>query len=96
MGNLIVRVLRIGFLALPAIVCLGACATQATPGAAEPPGFWLGLVHGFISPFALVAELFADVRVYAVPNSGGSYDLGFMLGAAAILGGGGISVKISR
>jgi hypothetical protein len=79
-----------------AIAFLAACAAQPAPGASELPGFWLGFVHGCISPFALIAELFTNVRVYAFPNGGGWYDLGFMLGAAGALGGGGFSLSYSR
>jgi hypothetical protein len=87
---------RSGFLVVLAIGLLAACATQPTLNAYGPPGFWLGLVHGFISPFALIAQLFVNVRVYAYPNDGGWYDLGFVLGAAAIFGGGGTRLNISR
>jgi len=41
----------------------------------------------------LVASLFTDVRIYALPKSGGWYDLGFVLGAAMLLGGGGSTVS---
>jgi hypothetical protein len=37
---------------------------------------------------SLVASIFTDVRVYAFPNSGFFYDLGYFMGAAAVLGGG--------
>lgn len=67
---------------------LTACATQPTPSAFEPPGFWFGLLHGFISPFALIGAFFMNVRVYAFPNSGWWYDLGFILGVGAFFGGG--------
>jgi hypothetical protein len=73
---------------------LASCASQ--PLAAHGPnipGFWFGLLHGAITPFALVASAFTDdVRIYAFPNSGGWYDLGFVLGCAAIFGGGGSSI----
>jgi hypothetical protein len=52
-----------------------------------------GLLHGFISPFALIGELFTNVRVYAYPNSGGWYDFGFVVGAAALFGGGGSQAR---
>jgi hypothetical protein len=82
------RFVRLGFFIVLAASLLAACATQPTPSAYEPPGFLLGFVHGFISPFALIAELFTNVRVYAFPNSGGWYDFGFMLGIGALGGGG--------
>ena len=75
-------------LMLPALM-LAACATQpAPPVAGGAPGFWLGLVHGLIAPFALVLGLFEPVRIYAFPNAGGWYDLGYFLGIAGALGGG--------
>lgn len=45
-------------------------------------GFFYGLLHGFITPFSFVAGLFKnDVAIYAVNNSGGWYDFGFLLGS---------------
>jgi hypothetical protein len=82
------RVAKFSLLAIIAAVLLAACASQPTPTAFEPPGFLLGFVHGFIAPFALIAEIFTNVRVYAFPNSGGWYDFGFMLGIGALGGGG--------
>lgn len=55
------------------------------PGA---PGFFSRLLHGFLVLVSLVGSILADVRVHAFPNSGFWYDLGFVLGAMAALGGG--------
>ena len=78
-------------------LALAACAAQPPPGAAgSPPGFLLALVHGFISPFSLIGSIFWDVRVYAYPNTGFWYELGFVFGAAFLFGGGSISVKFGR
>ena len=70
---------------------LSACASQIDAGVARnagAPGFWWGLWHGFVFPFAWVGSLFSDdIAVYAVPNSGGWYDFGFFLGIT-VLGGG--------
>jgi hypothetical protein len=79
-------------LLLPALV-LAACATQPAPPAAGAPGFWLGLVHGLIAPLALILSLFEPVRIYAFPNAGGWYDLGYFLGIAGALGGGTFSFQ---
>ena len=47
-------------------------------------GFWSGLWHGFISVWAFIGSLFSDdISVYAVNNSGGWYDFGFLLGIGA-------------
>lgn len=78
---------------LPAIVLLAACAATQTDlpaalGGATRPGFWLGFWHGFIAPVAFIVGLFSDhVRIYAVPNAGRWYDLGFMLGIGGFSGG---------
>lgn len=45
-------------------------------------GFFSGLLHGFITPASFVASLFNDnIAIYAVNNSGGLYDLGFLIGS---------------
>ena len=59
---------------------LTGCAHQPVSEAADAPGFFWGLLHGAISPYALIAGVFSEVRVYAYPNGGWPYDLGFMLG----------------
>ncbi len=72
---------------------LSACATQPHPSAYEPPGFWMGIVHGFMILFSLIGSIFADYRIYAFPNSGGWYDFGYFIGASMFLGGGGASAR---
>jgi hypothetical protein len=69
-----------------ALFALSSCATQPIQTAYNPPGFLLGLFHGFTMLFSLIGELFTDNRVYAFPNSGGWYDFGFVLGAASFFG----------
>lgn len=45
-------------------------------------GFLYGLLHGFITPVSFVVSLFDEqVAIYAVNNSGGWYDTGFLLGS---------------
>lgn len=45
-------------------------------------GFLYGLLHGFITPISFIVGLFDDkVAIYAVNNSGGWYDFGFLLGS---------------
>ena len=68
------------------------CAHQPQPPASDGlPGFWSGLLHGFLILFSFIGSLFADVRIYGFPNSGSWYDFGYLLGAAAFLGGVGAS-----
>lgn len=53
-------------------------------------GFWGGLWHGIIAPISFVLSLFMDdVAMYAVNNTGGWYDFGFVLGAGILFGGSG-------
>lgn len=81
------------------LLCVGmalvieGCATQPHPSAYETPGFWMGLLHGFLVFFSLVSELWSDHRIYAFPNSGGWYDLGFAMGCGGLFGGGGSAAR---
>src|ERR1041385_6463743 len=89
----------VGFVVIISLV-LVSCAAQPTRPDMGVPGFWWGLLHGFIAPFSLIASFFdPTIRAYAAPNAGWWYDLGFVLGMAAICGGGGsqgVKLKWSR
>lgn len=78
---------------IPLIVMLSACATQPESSSSEVPGFLYGLLHGFIIMFSLIGSLFTEYRVYAFPNSGFLYDLGYFFGILLLLGGGGAGAK---
>jgi hypothetical protein len=73
---------------LVAMLLVASCARQPPAPGSDLPGFFLGLLHGYISLFSLIASLFVDVRIYAYPNSGWWYDLGFILGVMAFYGSG--------
>ena len=75
------------------VLGLFGCATQPVPDAFDPPGFWTGMVHGFLIFFSMIGSYFSDIRIYAFPNSGGFYDLGYLLGAMISLGGFGVGVR---
>lgn len=66
---------------------LSACASQPPVTAFDPPGFFSGAWHGLVIVPSVIIGLFTDVRVYAFPNSGYWYDVGFVLGAVFGLGG---------
>jgi len=54
----------------------------------EIAGFWRGLWHGLIAPFAFLASLFKeDVGLYDAHNNGNWYNFGFILGLMIVLGG---------
>jgi hypothetical protein len=67
---------------------LTSCAdvTQINECAVSTPyGFFSGIWHGFIAPFSFIFSLFIDdIAMYAVNNSGGWYDFGFVLGAGIL------------
>ena len=74
---------------------LTSCAAHSIAHA-DPvaPGFLLGLWHGAIAPIAFVVSLFNhDVAVYAVPNKGWPYNLGFLIGVGVWAGG---STRVRR
>jgi hypothetical protein len=79
-----------------ALLLLASClAHQPAVPLADVPGFWKGIWHGVVAPIALVLGIFSDVRVYAFPNTGGWYDLGFLLGLT-VWGGGGCAARRRR
>jgi hypothetical protein len=86
---LLERVFSIALLAL----LLSACASQVDAGVAKEagtPGFLWGLWHGFILPWAFLGSLFSsEIAIYAVPNKGTFYDLGYFIGVT-VLGGGSV------
>ena len=73
-------------LAVLALLLLASCATQVPPSHMatmhQLPGFWEGMWHGLISWIMLLTEPFDKHRIYAYPNSGGFYDLGYMIGCS--------------
>jgi hypothetical protein len=73
---------------------LVACATQPAPEEAYGlPGFFSGLLHGFLIVFSFIGSLFTDVRIYNFPNAGRWYDFGYVIGAMIFLGGSGASAS---
>jgi hypothetical protein len=82
------------FLMIVAIVFATGCATQTTDiMLGKPPGFLMGLFHGFIILFSFFISLFTDYEIYSFPNTGGWYDFGFLLGVMMFFGGGGAGAR---
>ncbi len=65
-------------------ITLSGCAESISISiidAIQPVGFWYGLWHGIIFPFAWLVSLFNEsTAIYAIYNNGGWYDFGFFLG----------------
>ena len=68
---------------------LGGCATHSLLPGDKIPGFFTGLLHGFLIFFNFIISLFTDYKIYSFPNTGGWYDFGFLIGASMFFGGGG-------
>ena len=48
-------------------------------------GFWGGLWHGLILPFAFIGSIITDnISIYATQNTGGWYDFGFLIGVSLL------------
>jgi len=63
----------------------------------NPYGFWSGLWHGWIILFSWIGSLFSDdIAIYAINNTGGWYNFGFILGIGILGGGGSGAVKKYR
>lgn len=65
---------------------LSGCATQdPTTVVSTGPGFFTGLWHGMVAPMAFIGHLFDEsIAVYAVPNNGGWYAFGFLVGLGGL------------
>jgi hypothetical protein len=85
----------IGLLLLLVLFFVTSCAPVGMTK--EAYGFFYGIVHGFISPFVLIAKLFgAHIGLYAENNTGSLYWVGFILGLVLLFGGGGGSYATRR
>ena len=76
-----------------ATVLLSACAAgNGTYSPEDTAGFFSGIWHGWIAPFALLAHIFdGDIRIYETNNTGIWYDVGFYI--AVISGFGSLSLR---
>ncbi len=76
-----------------ALILLTACAT-APAGIEGTRGFFWGVFDGAVAPIAFIISLFGDeTAIYGVPNSGGWYDFGFLIGILCWAGGGAAAKK---
>jgi hypothetical protein len=65
---------------LASLTVSAGCASQPVPVGQDHPAFLAGLIHGLTALFALLASPFLHYRIYAYPNDGLWYDLGFCMG----------------
>lgn len=94
----------LSFSVIALVICAGLFASSpahAAIGFVQPgvsvdtPGLISGLWHGLVAPYALILSLFTDVGMYAHPNAGFAYDIGFLLGVGCSLPAGWILAIIS-
>lgn len=83
-------------LVLAGLFVFTGCATQSLGNIGDLPGFFKGLLHGFIILFSFIASLFTDYEIYAFPNAGGWYNFGYLLGVMFFFGGGGAGAKCRK
>ena len=73
--------------AIAGLCLLTACATRPM-GHQDDPALVRGIIDGLLAPISFVISLFSDtIRMYAYPNIGRWYDLGFLAGLSAWGGG---------
>lgn len=66
---------------LSLLFLLTSCATQYQDATIyDPYGFFSGLLHGFVWFPALIISFFSDITVIGMPNTGGGYFIGFVIG----------------
>ncbi len=95
--------LQIVCLAALVLILLTGCIagtnelTNSADAKGRIAGFWQGLLNGFISPVTFIISLFnKNVQMYEVHNNGSLYNLGFLLGAMIIFGGGGRGARVRK
>jgi len=80
-----VRILVIFLLLL--LTFAGPVASVTSVATLAPgPGFWEGLLHGFLSLLKLMARPFVDVAIVDAGNRLFSYDIGFYVGVLLFAG----------
>lgn len=79
------------------VVLLTGCtfAGDTSSFASGTPGFLMGVWHGIVAPYTLIVRFFLDIKMYAIPNSGIGYDLGFLLGIVGAIPLGWLAALIS-
>ena len=83
------RLIALFFITSSLLLLTSCAAGDAQFTQDTPAGFWYGLWHGIIAVISLIIHLFNEnVVVYEINNTGGWYDLGFLLGVISIWSGG--------
>lgn len=82
------RIVTLITVTLIAIILFSGCADVTSIDECvtdEPYGFWSGLWHGIVAPFSFFGSLFSNnIAMYAINNTGGWYDFGFVIGTGIL------------
>lgn len=83
-----IRIVGLMLIVLMITACAGPNPLQdAAVPISEVSGFWGGLWHGLTLPLSFVGSIVTDyITIYAVQNTGGWYDFGFVLGIILLSG----------
>jgi len=78
MRNTIGKIALIGLM----LTILTACTFAGDSAALTDgtPSFLMGIWHGIIAPYTIIVRFFLEIKMYAIPNSGLGYDIGFLIG----------------
>jgi len=81
-----IRTISLLLVAVTLAACSGPNPLQdAAVPISEVSGFWGGIWHGLILPVSFLGSLLTDyITIYAVQNTGGWYDFGFMIGVSIL------------
>ena len=70
------------------ILLLGLASCAPEGYTSDPCGFFSGIGHGIVFPFALIGKLLSmDIGIVAEHNTGFTYWLGFIIGLGGLGGG---------
>lgn len=94
------RALSVQLLLLATVLSMGGCATHYSPSTvSDPYGFFSGLWHGLVFPYALLVNIISwilevigvsaldSIQIIGRPNTGIFYYVGFGLGCLTYSGG---------
>jgi hypothetical protein len=91
------NIFKISAVLLLAVIIMTGCtfAGDSSPLTQGTPGFLMGVWHGLVAPLSLVIRFFLNIKMYQVPNSGFTYDLGFLIGIVGAIPIGWLAALIS-
>lgn len=82
------QLILIGMVVILFASCASSEVIEGCVDVEAQEGFIFGVFHGFFAPLAFIWSIFSDdMAMYAINNSGGWYDFGFLVGIGGFSGG---------